>query len=101
MVDRRWKIHFHKRCGRYITFLDDYQRARRENDTYDHGLVFSNRPLRLGELFQLKLEETESKWAGSLVKICSLTSNDIGTVNAARQAIRYVIAICPMFSLTA
>ena len=68
MVDRGWELRFHNRCGKYINFSDDNQRARRNGDTYDHGLVFSDRPLHLGELFQLKVEEMESKWAGSLVK---------------------------------
>ncbi|XP_065051659.1 neuralized-like protein 4 [Rhopilema esculentum] len=66
MVGQRWQMHFHRRCGRYIKLSDHNQRARREGDTYDHGLVFSERPLHTGELFQLKIEEMELKWAGSL-----------------------------------
>ena len=68
MVDEKWKIRFHSKCGKYIRFSNEYQRARRDDDTYDHGLVFSDRPLRLGEVFQLKVEQMESKWAGSLVR---------------------------------
>ena len=64
-------MHFHRRCGRYIKLSDHNQRARREGDTYDHGLVFSERPLHTGELFQLKIEEMELKWAGSLVSFSS------------------------------
>ena len=67
MVDRTWTIRFHDRSGRNVKFSSDNRRARREGDTYDHGLVFSGRPLHIGELFQLKIEEMESKWAGSLV----------------------------------
>ena len=67
MMSSEWTIFFHNRCGRYIRLFDDNRRAKREGDTYDHGLVFSDRPLHVGELFQLKIEEIESKWAGSLV----------------------------------
>lgn len=67
MVGLPWQIRFHNRCGRHVQLSNGNQRARREGDTYDHGLVFSNRPLHVGELFQLRVEEMESKWAGSLV----------------------------------
>lgn len=67
VIPEKWVIGLHERRGRYITLSNDNQRAIREGDTYDHGLVFSDRPLRIGEVFQLKIEEIESKWAGSLV----------------------------------
>ena len=67
VVPDKWAIGLHERHGRYISLCNDNQRAIREGDTYDHGMVFSDRPLHLGEVFQLKIEELESKWAGSLV----------------------------------
>ena len=69
VIPEKWVIGLHERRGRYITLSNDNQRAIREGDTYDHGMVFSDRPLHIGEVFQLKIEELESKWAGSLVGI--------------------------------
>ena len=66
-VPEKWVIGFHERHGRNITLTNGNKRAAREGDTYDHGMVFSDRPLHIGEVFQLKIEELESKWAGSLV----------------------------------
>lgn len=66
LVREEWVIGLHERRGRYITLSNNNSRAVREGDTYDHGMVFSDRPLHLGEVFQLKIEEIESKWAGSL-----------------------------------
>ena len=68
LVPVEWVLALHERRGRYITLADNNQRAIREGDTYDHGMVFSDRPLHVGEVFQLKIEELESKWAGSLVR---------------------------------
>lgn len=68
LVPVEWVLALHERRGRYITLTDNNQRAIREGDTYDHGMVFSDRPLHVGEVFQLKIEELESKWAGSLVR---------------------------------
>ncbi|XP_020626123.1 neuralized-like protein 4 isoform X2 [Orbicella faveolata] len=66
VLPEKWVIGFHERHGRNITLTNGNQRAVREGDTYDHGMVFSDRPLHIGEVFQLKIEELESKWAGSL-----------------------------------
>lgn len=63
-------ISFHQRHGRYIKLSGEHNTlATREGDTYDHGLVFTNRALHLGEVFQLKIDQLESKWAGSLVSM--------------------------------
>ena len=67
VIPEKWVIGLHERHGRNITLTNGNQRAMREGDTYDHGMVFSDRPLHIGEVFQLKIEELESKWAGSLV----------------------------------
>lgn len=62
-----WAISFHHKHGRFIKLSKVNSRAIREGDTYDHGVVFSCRPLKIGEVFQLKIEQIEPKWAGSLV----------------------------------
>ena len=68
-IPREWTIKFHERHGRYVTLTEGGTCARRNGDTYDHGVVFSNRKLSIGEIFQLRIDELESKWAGSLVSI--------------------------------
>lgn len=35
-------------------------------DDFNDGVVFTNRPLRPGEIFTVQLERTVSKWAGTL-----------------------------------
>lgn len=76
VLPEKWVIGLHDKRGRNITLTSDKRRAAREGDTYDHGMVFSDRPLHIGEIFQLKIEELESKWAGSLV--CKGEINCIG-----------------------
>ena len=65
---------FYKECGKHIQLVDDNQRARREKDTYDNGVVFSERPIHVGEVLHLKVEVLEQKWAGSLVSCKRLLS---------------------------
>ena len=67
VIPEKWTTSLHERHGRYIILSHGNQTALREGDTYDHGMVFSDRPLHVGEIFQLKIEELEPKWAGSLV----------------------------------
>lgn len=67
-----WGIEFHHKHGRFIKLSKTDSRATREGDTYDHGVVFSRRPLKIGEIFQLKIEQMETKWAGSLVSLTML-----------------------------
>eukprot|EP00794_Sanderia_malayensis_P017422 gene17422-19166_t len=91
MPPEEWLIYFHSRCGKSVRLLNGDRRARRDGDTYDNGLVFSNRPLHIGELFQLKIEEMESKWAGSL-------RIGITTENPNRPELRIARAITDLFT---
>lgn len=67
LIQAPWEISFHQKHGRFIKLSKVNCRAIREGDTYDHGVVFSCRPIKIGEVFQLKIEQMEPKWAGSLV----------------------------------
>ena len=58
---------FHEKRGRFVAISPDHLTATRAGDTYDHGVCFSQRPLKLGDVFQLRINEMDLKWAGSLV----------------------------------
>ena len=62
---------FHEKKGRYVAISPDHLTATRAGDTYDHGVCFSQKPLKLGDVFQLRINEMDTKWAGSLVS-CDL-----------------------------
>lgn len=59
-------MNFHQNCGSNIRLSMNNLCARRIGDGYDNGIVYSSRPLKLGEIFQLKIKLIENKWAGSL-----------------------------------
>ncbi|XP_077021862.1 neuralized-like protein 4 isoform X3 [Tamandua tetradactyla] len=56
---------FHSTCGKNVTLEEDGTRAVRATG-YAHGLVFSTKELRPEEVFEVKIEELDEKWAGSL-----------------------------------
>lgn len=62
---------FHQICGRHIRMSNDQRIAERVGNNYSHGLIFSNKPLSVKdrEIFQLKIEKMDERWAGSLVRI--------------------------------
>lgn len=60
-------MRFHEICGANIILSCAKQRAERTEGSYDHGIVYGDQPLRLGQIFQLKIEKLEEKWAGALV----------------------------------
>ncbi|XP_038624144.1 neuralized-like protein 4 [Tachyglossus aculeatus] len=55
---------FHSNCGKNVTFQGDGGRAVRAAG-YAHGLVFSMKELRTDEVFEVKVEEVDERWAGS------------------------------------
>lgn len=59
---------FHEKKGRFVAISSDHLTARRAGDTYDNGVCFSQKPLKLGHVFQLRINEMDLKWAGSLVR---------------------------------
>lgn len=59
---------FHLNCGKNVCLSNNRQVAERTGDGFDHGVTFSSRPLHVknSEIFQLRIEAKEDKWAGSL-----------------------------------
>lgn len=68
---------FHQKRGRNVALSADNLTATRNGDTYDNGVCFSKKPLRLGDIFQLRINEMDLKWAGSLVSSYILTFHHV------------------------
>ena len=64
---------FHSRCGRNISLSDNNTVAKRVGDEWDNGIVFTELPVALGTVFQVKILEYCTRWARSMVSVC-LTS---------------------------
>ena len=77
---------FHEKKGRYVAISPDHLTATRAGDTYDHGVCFSQKPLKLGDVFQLRINEMDTKWAGSLRLGVTTCSPDQSPVNIVRAA---------------
>ena len=59
---------FHQNHGSNIQLLEKGTVAHRVRD-WSYGIVFSEQPIVIGDIFQVKLIEKERQWAGSLVSI--------------------------------
>ena len=59
--------HFHSRCGGNINLLDNNTVAERAQYICDNGIVFTEQPVELGTVFQVKILEYDGEWAGSIV----------------------------------
>ena len=59
---------FHNKHGANIVFYED-QRVAHRKDSYHKGVVFTEQPLEIGSLFQLKILDKGGGWAGALVSI--------------------------------
>ncbi|KAL1457888.1 hypothetical protein WDU94_008070 [Cyamophila willieti] len=59
---------FHPRCGKYAAVINNGRTVHRPNakEDFNNGVVLTNRPLRRGELFEVRLDKLVSKWAGSI-----------------------------------
>ncbi|XP_060219403.1 neuralized-like protein 4 isoform X3 [Meriones unguiculatus] len=69
---------FHGTCGKNVTLEEDGTRAVRVAG-YAHGLVFSTKELKAEEVFEVKVEELDEKWAGSLrLGLTTLAPEDMG-----------------------
>ncbi|XP_055261381.1 neuralized-like protein 4 isoform X8 [Moschus berezovskii] len=69
---------FHSTCGKNIALEEDGTRAVRAAG-YAHGLVFSTKELKTEEIFEVKVEELDEKWAGSLrLGLTTLAPGDMG-----------------------
>ncbi|KAM5214872.1 neuralized-like protein 4 isoform 3-T3 [Hipposideros larvatus] len=69
---------FHSTCGKNVTLEEDGTRAVRAAG-YAHGLVFSTKELKTEEVFEVKVEELDEKWAGSLrLGLTTLVPGEMG-----------------------
>ncbi|MEJ1273153.1 neuralized E3 ubiquitin protein ligase 4 [Cricetulus griseus] len=69
---------FHSTCGKNVTLEEDGTRAVRLAG-YAHGLVFSTKELKAEEVFEVKVEELDEKWAGSLrLGLTTLAPEEMG-----------------------
>ncbi|KAL7644083.1 UNVERIFIED_CONTAM: hypothetical protein RMT77_004906 [Armadillidium vulgare] len=57
---------FHRVKGRHVLFNEDRTIVSRVESEYSHGYVFTSRPLRSGENFVIKVQETEPMYVGAL-----------------------------------
>ena len=62
------RVGFHQNHGSNIRLLEEGTVAHRVK-SYDNGIVFSEQPIVIGDLFQVKQIEKGGRWAGSLVSI--------------------------------
>ncbi|XP_036307655.1 neuralized-like protein 4 isoform X4 [Pipistrellus kuhlii] len=69
---------FHGVCGKNVTLEEDGTKAVRAAG-YAHGLVFSTKELKTEEVFEVKVEELDEKWAGSLrIGLTTLAPGEMG-----------------------
>ncbi|XP_056585456.1 E3 ubiquitin-protein ligase NEURL3-like [Triplophysa dalaica] len=60
-------LSFHSNVkGHLITLGEGGRRATRDESSFRHGLVFSERPLQIREKVRLRIERSSSSWQGSL-----------------------------------
>ncbi|XP_061423176.1 LOW QUALITY PROTEIN: neuralized-like protein 4 [Lethenteron reissneri] len=59
---------FHPNCGQRAAVVNGGRTALRPNalEDFNHGVVLSNRPLRPGERFEVRIDRMVDKWAGSI-----------------------------------
>ncbi|XP_074654148.1 neuralized-like protein 4 [Tubulanus polymorphus] len=59
---------FDNRCGSHSAVSNGQKTAYRPNatDDFNNGVVLTNRPLRAGEMFEVRIDKIVDKWAGSI-----------------------------------
>ncbi|CAH1773995.1 unnamed protein product [Owenia fusiformis] len=62
------KLQFHSKCGTHAVVINGQRTASRPNakDEFNNGVVMTNRPLKPGELFEVRIDKMVDKWAGSV-----------------------------------
>ncbi|KAK2179025.1 hypothetical protein NP493_518g01025 [Ridgeia piscesae] len=62
------KLQFHPRCGSNAEVTNGQRTALRQTpeDDYTNGAVLTSRPLRVGEIFEVTIDEVVDSWIGSL-----------------------------------
>lgn len=59
---------FHEKCGTLIKLSNGNKTAerRRPLDEFNNGVVMTNRPLKDGEMFEIRIDKLVDKWSGSI-----------------------------------
>ena len=59
---------FHAACGSHAALINSGTTAHRPNaaDDFNFGVVLTNRPLKVNEVFEVRLDKMVAKWAGSI-----------------------------------
>lgn len=62
------RLTFHSNCGTHADVINNGRTAHRPNaaDDFNNGVVLTSRPLKPGELFEVRLDKIVTKWAGSI-----------------------------------
>ncbi|XP_076451881.1 neuralized-like protein 4 isoform X3 [Babylonia areolata] len=62
------KLTFHPKCGAHAAVINNQRTAHRPNaiNDFNNGVVLTSRPLRGGEMFEVRLDKMVNKWAGSI-----------------------------------
>ncbi|XP_018574763.1 neuralized-like protein 4 isoform X2 [Anoplophora glabripennis] len=62
------RLTFHPNCGTHAQVINNGRTAHRPNaaDDFNNGVVLTARPLKTGELFEVRLDRVVTKWAGSI-----------------------------------
>ncbi|XP_070207113.1 neuralized-like protein 4 isoform X3 [Littorina saxatilis] len=62
------KLTFHPKCGSHAAVINHQRTAHRPNaiNDFNNGVVMTSRPLRPGEMFEVRLDKMVNKWAGSI-----------------------------------
>ncbi|KAG5890383.1 hypothetical protein JTB14_029747 [Gonioctena quinquepunctata] len=62
------RLTFHPNCGTHAEVINNSRTAHRPNaaDDFNNGVVLTARPLKTGELFEVRLDRVVTKWAGSI-----------------------------------
>jgi len=57
---------FHENHGRNVQFRDEERVTAFRSDSYNQGIVISNRPLKTDEVFQVRIDKLNQRWSSSL-----------------------------------
>lgn len=62
------RLTFHTKCGAHAQVINNGKTALRPNaaDDFNNGVVLTSRHLKVGEMFEVRLDRVVTKWAGSI-----------------------------------
>ena len=61
-------MRFHRNCGENVKLSKNNYCAERTGDSYDNGIVYSERPIAIGEIFQLKITKVITRILNSEIR---------------------------------